>query len=76
MERLWFVRKVDHPTNWCHPIVMVPKPSRSIRICIDLTKLNQGIERELYQLESVEETIAKLRDECVIISKLDANALY
>ena len=55
---------------------MVPKPSGEIRICIDLTKLNNGIEREIYQLESVEETIAKLGDECILMSKLDANAGY
>lgn len=58
MEELGVIRKVDNPTDWCHPIVVVPKPSGAIRICIDLTKLNKGIERELYQLESVEETIA------------------
>ena len=76
MEQLGVIKKVDQPTKWCHPIVVVPKPSGEIRICIDLTKLNNGIEREIYQLESVEETIAKLGDECIFMSKLDANAGY
>ena len=47
-----------------------------IRFCIDLTKLNLGVERELYQLESIEETLAKLGDECVFMSKIDANSGY
>ena len=76
MEQLGVIQKVDQPTKWCHPIVVVPKPSGEIRICIDLTKLNNGIEREIYQLESVEEAIAKLGDECIFMSKLDANAGY
>jgi len=70
------IRNVDKPTAWCHPIVVVLKPNGEVRICIDLTKLNNGIERELYQLESVEETMARLGDECVYMSKVDANAGY
>ena len=76
MEKLGVIKKIDEPTEWCHPIVIVPKPNGSIRLCIDLTKLNQGIQRELYQLESVDETIAKIGNECIVMSKLDANSGY
>ena len=67
---------MEQPTKWCHPIVPVIKPDESIRLCIDLTQLNKNIERELYQLESVEETIAKLGKGCKIMTKLDANSGY
>ena len=76
MEKLKVIRKIDKPTKWCHPIVIVSKPSGDIRLCIDLTKLNSGVERELYQLESVDETMGKLGDDCVFMSKLDANSGY
>ena len=76
MESLGVIRKMDKPTQWCHPIVIVSKPSGEIRLCIDLTKLNTGVERELYQLEAVDETIGKLGDDCVYMSKLDANSGY
>ena len=76
MLKLEVIRKIDKPTEWCHPIVIVVKPSGDIRLCIDLTKLNAGVERELYQLESVEETLGKLGDECVFMSKVDANSGY
>ena len=76
MERMGVIRKIDKPTEWCHPMVAVIKPNGSIRLCIDLTKLNVGIEREYYQLEPVEETLAKLAPECKIMSKLDANSGY
>lgn len=76
MEKLGVIRKIEEPTEWCHPIVAVMKPDNKIRLCIDLTKLNKGIERELYQLESVEETLARMGDECKIMSKLDASSGY
>ena len=34
------------------------------------------MERGLYHLESVEETMAKLGDECVYMTKIDANSGY
>ena len=76
MERLSVIRKVNHPTQWCHPIVVVGKPNGKIHICIDLTKLNPGIKREFYQLESVEETISKIGSGCEVFTKLDANSGY
>ena len=47
MMKLGVIRKIDKPTEWCHPIVVVAKPNGDIRLCIDLTKLNAGVEREL-----------------------------
>ena len=41
-----------------------------------MTKLNAGVERELYYLESVEETLAKLGNQCVYMTKVDANSGY
>ena len=76
MIKLGVIRKVDKPTEWCHPVVIVSKPNGDIRLCIDLTKLNVGVERELYQLESIEETLAKLGDDCIYMSKVDANSGY
>ena len=57
MERLCVIKKVNHPTEWCHPICIVVVGKPNGKICIDLTKLNLGIKREFYQIESVEETI-------------------
>ena len=76
MERLEVIRKVNHPTEWCHPIVVVGTPNGKIRICIDLTKLNLGIKREFYQIQSVEETISKIESGCEVFTKLDANSGY
>ena len=58
MEELDVIRKIDKPTEWCHPTVVVPKANNKLRICIDLTKLNEQVKREYYQLPSVEESLA------------------
>ena len=51
MEKLGVIKIVEQLTDWCHPIVVVAKPNNQIRLYINITKLNTGIEHELYQLE-------------------------
>ena len=40
------IAPVTAPTKWCSGMVAVPKPSGSIRICVDLTMLNKAVQRE------------------------------
>ena len=54
-------------------MVVVPKPSGDVKICVDLTKLNENILRELYPLPSVDHTLAQLTG-AKVFSKLDANS--
>ena len=46
---------------------------KAIRICVDLTKLNQSVRRERHMLPSVEQTLAQLGG-ATVFSKLDANS--
>ena len=73
MERLGVIAKVVVPTDWCAGMVVVPKPNGSVRICVDLTKLNQSVCRERHPLPAVEQTLAQLAGAEVFI-KLDANS--
>ena len=43
MERTGVITRVDIPTDWCAGMVVVPKADGRIRICVDLTKLNQSV---------------------------------
>ena len=45
MLEMGVIKRVDEPTDWCAPMVVVPKPSGEVRICVDLTKLNANIKR-------------------------------
>jgi len=73
MEDMGVISKVEAPTEWCAGMVVVPKPDGNIRICVDLTKLNESVCRAKHILPSVEQILAQL-GESKIFSKLDANA--
>ena len=60
MERLGVVRRVQEPTDWCSGMVVVPKPGGKVRLCVDLTRLNESVCRERHLLLAVEQTLAQL----------------
>ena len=73
MERMRVISKIEEPTDWCAGMVVIPKPNGKIRICVDLTKLNESVQRSRHILPSVEETLAKLQN-ARIFTKLDSNS--
>jgi len=73
MERLGVVRRVQEPTDWCSGMVVVPKPGGKVRICVDLTRLNESVCRERHPLPAVEQTLAQLAG-ARVFTKLDANS--
>ena len=46
MEDMNVIERVDQPTEWCSPIVVVPKKNGKVRICGDFIQLNKAIQRE------------------------------
>ena len=73
MEKLGVIEKVDQPTAWCSPMVVVPKPGNQVRICGDFVQLNKAVLREVYPMPTTEETLAKLSG-VNFVTKRDANA--
>ncbi len=73
MEQQGVISKVEGPTEWCAPMVVVPKRTGKVRICTDLTELNKSVMREKHPLPSVEHTLGQLAG-AKVFSKLDANA--
>ena len=72
-EKLGVISKVDKPTLWCAGMVVVPKKSGDVRICVDLKPLNENVLRETHPLSGMDETLAQLT-EATVMSKLDANS--
>ena len=50
----------------------VEKPNGNVRICIDLTKLNDSIKRENFQMPTTDELLAQLEG-ATVFRKLDCN---
>ena len=67
------ISPVDSPTEWCAPMVVTPKPNGKVRVCVDLTKLNEYVQRENHPLPSVDVTLGKLAG-AKYFTKLDANS--
>ena len=73
MERLGVISKVTTPAAWCAGMVVVPKKTGEVRICVDLKPLNESVQREPYPMPKVDDTLALLSG-ATIFSKLDANS--
>ena len=71
MERQGVVGHVQEPTDWCSGMVVVLKLGGKIRICVDLTRLNESVCRERHPHPAVEQTLAQLA-EAHMFAKLDA----
>ena len=72
MEALGVISPMEEPTPWCAGMVVVPKKSGDVRICVDFRPLNENVLREVHPLPKVDETLACLAG-ATIFSKLDAN---
>ena len=73
MESMGVISPVNEPSPWCFGMVVVPKPSGQVRICVDLKRLNESVQREFHPLPHVEETLAQLTG-AQVFTKLDANS--
>ena len=73
MEDMEVIERVDQPTEWCSPVVVVPKKNGKVRICGDFIQLNKAVQRENHPMPTTEQTLAKLTG-AKIVSKLDANS--
>ena len=54
-------------------MVVVPKKSRDVRICVDFQLLDESVLQEVHPLPTVEETLDQLGG-ATVFSKLDANS--
>ena len=73
MESLGVKSPVEEPTSWCAAMVVVPKDSGVVQICVDLKPLNESVLWEVHPMLKVDTTLALLSDDKVF-SKLNANS--
>ena len=66
MESLGVISRIDQPTPWCAGIVVVPKKSGSVYICVDFRRLNESVLRKSHPLPKVDNTLAQLAGATVL----------
>ena len=59
------VERVEGPTSWMSPVVVAPKTSGDIRLCVDMRKANEAIIRERIPISTVDEVQENLNGSTV-----------
>ena len=73
--KLDVIEKVEGPTSWVNPLVVVEKPNRDIRIWLDMRQANHAIVREKHPVPTVKETVQEVSN-AKVFSKLDLNMAF
>ena len=60
LEAQGVIAQVTTPTKWISSVVAVPKKNGKLRTCLDPKDLNRAIQREKYQLPTVEDIATRL----------------
>ena len=64
------IEKVEGPTPWVNPVVVVPKPNGDVRLCVDMRCANKAIIRERHPIPTIDEVLEDMQEGSVF-SKLD-----
>ena len=70
LEETDVIERVEGPTPWVSPAVIVPKPSGDIRLCIDMRRANKVVVRERHPIPTIDEELHTM-NRSTIFSKLD-----
>ena len=70
------ITPVNHATEWCHGMVLVPKQSGGVRVCVDFTPLNAYVERPAYPTRAAQNVVADIPTGQRWFSTLDAKMGY
>jgi len=68
------IQPVDEPLEWVNNIVIIEKPNKTLRICIDPSELNKHIVLEIYPVPTLAEITPKLNNKniCCVFDIKDA----
>ena len=75
LEDLDIIETVDGPTPWVSPVVVVPKKSGEIRLCVDMREANKAVQREKHLMPTMDELITDLNG-ATVFSTLDLASGY
>lgn len=68
------IERVNGSSKWISPLVVVPKGD-DIRICVDMRRANQAVDRENHPLPTIDDFMTELQD-AVVFSRLDVKNAF
>lgn len=74
LENLDIIEKVEKPSKWVSPIVVVPK-KEGVRLCVDMRRANEAVRRERFPIPTTEEVLQDL-NKSAVFSKVDILMAY
>ena len=75
LEKLDVIEKVNEPSEWISPVVVVLKPNGDIRLCVDMRQANQAVKRVHHPTPTIDELLQDM-NESKFFSKLDIKWAY
>ena len=76
LERQGIIERHAGPSQWAHPMVVVPKKNGKVRICVDLTRLNRFVRRPHHPLLSPREAVERIPPHAQYFTTFDATHGY
>ncbi|XP_058817207.1 uncharacterized protein K02A2.6-like [Topomyia yanbarensis] len=58
--RTGIIEKVDGPSPWVSPLVVVTKDDGELRLCVDMRRANTAIKREYHVIPTLDDLLARL----------------
>ena len=75
LEQQNIIERVEGPTPWISPLVVIPKKNGDVRICVDMRMANKAIRRERHPTPTIDDLIQTLNG-ATVFSKLDLKSGY
>ena len=69
------IEKMSGPSSWVSPVVVLPKPSGDISLCVDMRQANVAVKREPFPIPTIDEVLQDL-NQSKFFSKLDLTSDY
>lgn len=69
------IEPVNEPAKWISPVVVVPKGDEDVRICVDMRRANEAVERENHPLPTFEDFLPHLA-KAKVFSRLDVRNAF
>ncbi len=75
LESMDIIEKVNKPSAWVSPVVVVPKGQNDIRLCIDMRLANESVKRVRHFIPTIDEVLQDF-NQSRVFSKLDIKWAY